>query len=278
MSRPELDLTTRPLVMGILNVTPDSFSDGGEFFAPERALRAAAEMVGDGADLIDVGGESSRPGAEPVGAAEQIRRTQEIIAAIHGQFPALPISIDTQLAEVAAAALDAGASMVNDISALRGDAQMAKLVARRRAYVVLMHMQGSPRTMQLDPHYDNVVAEVRTFLEQRVEYALANGIDRGRIIIDPGVGFGKTVDHNLQILAGLNGLVSLAPVLLGASRKSFIGKVLGIDDPRKRQTGTIVANTIGLLSGVRVLRVHEVREARQTIELWMAMNSPSALW
>lgn len=277
MALHEIDIAKDILVMGILNVTPDSFSDGGEFFAPADAIRQAERMISEGADIIDVGGESTRPGTEGVPAAQQIRRTQPVIAAIHNRFPAVHISIDTQLAEVARGAIDAGADMVNDISALQSDPAMVRLVAERKVGVVLMHTQGTPRTMQNDPRYGDVVAEVRTFLAERIEFALANGIERNRIIIDPGIGFGKTVEHNLQLLGGLKRLVDLAPVLLGASRKSFIGKVLDIDEPRQRLTGTIVANTIGLLAGVSILRVHDVCEARQAIRLCEALTPPSTL-
>ncbi len=272
MNFPKLDLTSRPLVMGVLNVTPDSFSDGGQFADTAAALAHAGQMVREGADIIDIGGESTRPGAKPVSSAEQIQRTQPVIAAIRDQFPETHVSIDTQSAEVTAAAVAAGACMVNDISALRADPDMACGVAEAGAYVVLMHMQGTPTTMQVDPQYDDVVSEIEAFLRERIEFAVSCGIARERIIVDPGVGFGKTTEHNLQILAGLNRFTELGPVLLGTSRKSFIGKILGIDDPQRRLSGTIVTNTIGLLAGVSILRVHDVLQARQAVELCQAFR------
>ncbi len=204
MDAPELDLTGRPLVMGILNVTPDSFSDGGKFMDVGGAVGHAGRMIRDGADIIDVGGESTRPGAQPVLPAEQINRTQPVIASIRERHAQIPISIDTQSAEVASAALDAGATIVNDVSALRADSDIACRVAEAGAYVVLMHMQGMPRTMQQNPRYDDVVSEIEAFLKERIEFAVSNGIERERIFLDPGIGFGKTVEHNLQILGNLS--------------------------------------------------------------------------
>ncbi len=275
MNMPDLNLSGRPLVMGILNVTPDSFSDGGQFLDPHAAVAQAEQMIRDGADIIDVGGESSRPTARPVCASEQIRRTQPVIAAIRENHPNVYISIDTQSARVAAVAIEDGANIVNDISALRTDVDMARLLAETRAYVVLMHMRGTPETMQDNPHYDDVVTEIEAFLTERVEFAVSKGIERERFIIDPGIGFGKTVRHNLQILACLKRFTDIAPVLLSTSRKSFIGKILGLDDARERLTGTIVTNTIALLAGVRVLRTHDVREARQTVDFYCAFGEMS---
>ncbi len=267
MDAPELDLTGRPLVMGILNVTPDSFSDGGRFMDVGGAVGHAEQMIRDGADIIDVGGESTRPGSQAVPATEQIKRTQPVIASIREGHAHISISIDTQSAEVASAALDAGATIVNDISALRTDLDMVCRVADAGAYVVLMHMQGTPQTMQQNPQYDDVVGEVEAFLNERIEFAVSSGIKRERIIIDPGIGFGKTVEHNLQILANLRRFTASGPVLLGTSRKSLFGKLLGIDNFEERLTGTIVTNTIGLLAGVRILRVHDVREASQAVAI-----------
>ncbi len=265
MDAPELDLTARPLVMGILNVTPDSFSDGGQFLDVGDAVRHAEQMIRDGADIIDVGGESTRPGAQLVPAAEQIKRTQPVIASIRERHAQIPVSIDTQSAEVATAALDAGAAIVNDVSALRADTGMACRLAEAGAYVILMHMQGMPRTMQQNPSYDDVVSEIEAFLKERIEYAVSSGILRERIILDPGIGFGKTVEHNLEILANLGRFAALGPVLLGTSRKSFFAGLLGIDEVEERLTGTVVTNAIGLLAGVRILRVHDVQEARHTV-------------
>jgi len=258
--------------MGILNVTPDSFSDGGEFMETAAALRQTERMIREGADIIDVGGESSRPGAQPVDAAEQIRRTRPVIASIRRRFADVVVSIDTQLAEVAEAAIAAGAAMVNDISALRTDQAMASVVADAGIRVVLMHMQGTPRSMHLRPNYDDVVGEIKTFLEERIAFAASRGIERDKIIIDPGIGFGKTVEHNLAILADVKQLVPLGPVLIGTSRKSFIGRVLAIDDPAGRLAGTVVTQTVALLAGVRILRAHDVREARHAVELITALR------
>ena len=260
------------MVMGILNVTPDSFSDGGTFMDLCDAVGHAEQMIRDGADIIDVGGESTRPGSRAVPAAEQIKRTQPVIASIREKYVQIPISIDTQSAEVASAALDAGATIVNDISALRADMDMVRRVADAGAYVVLMHMQGMPRTMQQNPRYDDVVGEIEAFLRERIEFAVSNGIRRERIIIDPGIGFGKTVEHNLQILANLNRFAAIGPVLLGTSRKSLFAELLGIDNVEERLTGTIVTNTIGLLAGVRVLRVHDVKETCHAVALCEAIT------
>ena len=253
--------------MGILNVTPDSFSDGGRFTDIGDAVGHAEQMIRDGADIIDVGGESTRPGSQAVPAAEQIKRTQSVIASIHERHAQIPISIDTQSAEVASAALDAGATIVNDVSALRADSDMACRLAEAGAYIVLMHMQGMPRTMQQNPRYDDVVSEIEAFLDERIEFAVSNGIRQERIIIDPGIGFGKTVEHNLQILGNLQRFAAIGPVLLGTSRKSLFAELLGTNEVEERLTGTIVTNTIGLLAGVRILRVHDVKEACHAVVL-----------
>jgi len=272
MDAPALTLNRRPLVMGILNVTPDSFSDGGSFMNAGGAVGHAEQMIRDGADIIDVGGESTRPGSQAVPAADQIKRTQPVITSIHERHAHIPISIDTQSAEVASAALDAGATMVNDISALRADSDMACRLAEAGAYVVLMHMQGVPRTMQQNLYYDDVVGEIEAFLEERIEFAVSSGIRRARITIDPGIGFGKTIEHNLQILANLSRFAAIGPVLLGTSRKSLFAELLGIDKVEERLTGTIVTNTIGLLAGVRILRVHDVKEASHAVALCEAIT------
>ncbi len=276
MNATELIQTASPLVMGILNVTPDSFSDPGRYFDSEQAIQRAEQMIVEGADIIDVGGESTRPGAAPVSADEQIRRTRPVITAIREKHPSFPISIDTQWSSVARAAITAGADIINDISALRTDPEMVHFAAETRVPVILMHMQGTPRTMQANPRYDDVVNEIWQFLAERIEFAMHHGIARERIIIDPGIGFGKTVEHNLQILAGLRRFTKLAPVLIGTSRKSFIGKILGLDDPQERLTGTIVSQTIALLAGVRILRAHDVKEAKQTVQLVKSFLSAQA--
>ena len=257
-----------PLVMGILNVTPDSFHDGGRYAEPAAAVDHALGMIAEGADIIDVGGESTRPGSSPVEAAEQIRRTQPVIERLRERNADIPISIDTTLSEVARAALDAGANIVNDISALRGDPALAPLIAERQASVILMHMQGTPHTMQQNPHYDDVVGEITSFLKQRIDYAISQGIARERIIVDPGIGFGKTVEHNVQIMAHLDAFKACGcPVLIGPSRKSFVRKLLATTDPDDVLHGTLACVAAAALSGVDIIRVHDVAPAKKTVAL-----------
>lgn len=256
-----------PVVMGVLNVTPDSFSDGGVYLDTSAAVDRAEWMVDQGARVVDVGAESTRPGAEPVSAREQIARAVPVIRALRRAHRQVVISIDTRLAAVADAALDAGAELVNDVSALRDDPELGPMIARRGAGVVLMHMQGQPQTMQTaggGPRYDDVVAEVKTFLAQRLEWAESVGIDRSRIVLDPGLGFGKTVQHNLALLARLDEIVSLgSPVLIGASRKSFVGQVTGVEVPAERLAGSLACAVWAAVKGASIIRVHDVA---QTIE------------
>ncbi len=245
-------------VMGVVNVTPDSFSDGGRYLDAGAAVAHAVELAEEGAVILDVGGESTRPGAEPVGEAEELRRVVPVIECLRATLPDIRISIDTCKAAVAAAALDAGADLLNDVTALRGDREMAALVAERGVEVCLMHMRGEPRTMQDDPHYDDVVAEVASFLSDRVAFAVSEGIVEARILLDPGIGFGKTVAHNLELLRRLDEIVALGqPVVIGTSRKSFLGRLTGreVDD---RLAATIATNVIALERGARIFRVHEV--------------------
>lgn len=265
----------RPFVVGILNVTPDSFSDGGWFYDSQAAVEAGCQMADEGADVIDIGGESTRPGSAAVSADEQIRRTQPVIAELARRFgsdgPA--ISIDTRLAAVAQAALDAGATVVNDISALRDDAEMAGLIADRGAGAILMHMKGTPADMQVSPVYADVVGEIRGFLAERVETAVRAGIPRERIIADPGIGFGKTTEHNLEIIRRVREFRSLGvPVMIGPSRKRFIGQILGIEKPADRLMGTIAVVAAVALAGVEMVRVHDVREARQVMDMCAAIS------
>jgi len=268
-----VDLTGRPLVMGVLNVTPDSFSDGGDYFSAEAAAGRAADLVEQGADIIDVGGESTRPGSEPVDAAEQIRRVVPAIEAVRRISESVPISIDTRLAAVARAALDCGADVINDTTALRDDKDLAELAARRRVPVVLMHMLGRPAIMQESPRYDDVVEEVCSFLGERVAAAVAAGIERGRIMVDPGIGFGKTAEHNLALIRRVDELLELGqPVLLGPSRKRFIGQVLGIDEPKRRQWGTGAVVACAAMAGVHIVRVHDVQAMRQVVEMCWALR------
>jgi dihydropteroate synthase len=259
--------------MGILNVTPDSFSDGGLFFEKQDAVAHGMALEQAGADIIDVGGESSRPFSEPVSAEDEIRRVIPVIEELVERV-SVPISIDTTKVEVANRALDAGAVIVNDIGALRLDPDLGRLVADRDVPVVLMHMLGTPKTMQKDPHYDDVVTEVKDFLANAVARAEAAGIDRRKTVIDPGIGFGKTVNHNLRLIEGLGALQALdVPILIGPSRKSFIQKLLGSDDER-REIGTQAAVTAAALNGAHIVRVHDVERTRETLKLVDAiMNS-----
>lgn len=263
------DLGRRTLVMGILNVTPDSFSDGGRFFSLESAVAHARQLIREGADIIDVGGESTRPGAEPVPAEEELRRVLPVIRAIRKEF-SVPISIDTYKAIVAEAALAAGANIVNDISALRFDPQMVEVVAHARVPVVLMHMLGTPQTMQQNPVYTDVVREIKEFLGERIAFARAHGIRE--IIIDPGIGFGKTVAHNVEILRRLSELKDLGcPILIGTSRKSFIGKLGGTEENplpiSERLEGTIASNVIAVLHGAQIVRVHDVAAMKRALAI-----------
>jgi dihydropteroate synthase len=272
----ELDLTGRPLVMGVLNVTPDSFSDGGEFFDQSVAVERAGEMIRQGADLLDVGGESTRPGSDVVPIAEQIRRTQPVIAAVHEAYPNVPISIDARLAEVAAAALDAGACIINDVAALRDDPAMASLAAEREVPVILMHMLGRPKTMQKDPRYDDVIGDISAFLAERIGAAVEAGVARERIIVDPGIGFGKRTRHNLEIVKRWREFAALdAPTLIGPSRKRFIGTVLDVEDPHERVLGTAAVLAAATLAGVHVVRVHDVKEAVEVTRICHAITDPS---
>jgi dihydropteroate synthase len=245
-----------PRVMGIVNVTPDSFSDGGLWLDPAAAIRHGRELLAEGAAILDVGGESTRPGASPVGAEEELRRVVPVREGLAGC--AAELSIDTCKAVVARAALDAGATLVNDVSALRHDPALAALAAERGTGVCLMHMLGEPRTMQADPRYGDVVSEVKAFLEERMAFAVREGVAEERILLDPGIGFGKTVDHNLELLRRLDELVALGrPVVVGTSRKSFLGRITGRDvhDPLP---GTIATNVLALERGAAVFRVHDV--------------------
>jgi dihydropteroate synthase len=256
-------------LMGVVNVTPDSFSDGGLYLDPTTAIAHGRELAEAGAAILDVGGESTRPGAAPVAAEEELRRVEPVVAALAGVAEA--ISVDTSKAAVAEAALDAGASIVNDVTALRGDPEMAALVADRGAGLVLMHMAGDPRTMQVNPEYGDVVGEVRDFLAARMEAAVAAGVDESRIWLDPGIGFGKTVEHNLELLRGIPELATLGrPILLGTSRKSFIGRTDG-SETDSRLGGTIATSILAALSGAAVLRVHDVREMAQALKVASAV-------
>ena len=264
-----------PLVMGILNVTPDSFSDGGDYFEPDAAVARALTMIAEGADIIDVGGESTRPGAEPTPEDEQLRRTIPVIRAIRGRDPDVAVSIDTRSAAVARRALEAGADMVNDVSALRDDPEMADVVAGSEAAVVLMHRRGTSADMQEGggPHYDDVIGEIAAFLCERRGVAAARGIDRARILFDPGLGFGKRVEHNRMILRYLDRLVALGqPVLVGASRKRFLGRGSEDDEPKERLAGSLACAAIASMAGAAIVRVHDVRATVEVVRLCAAVQ------
>jgi dihydropteroate synthase len=258
-----------PKLMGVVNVTPDSFSDGGLYLDPEAAIAHGRELAAAGAAILDVGGESTRPGAEPVDEVEELRRVIPVVTGLAGS--GAEVSIDTSKAPVAAAALDAGAAIVNDVTALRGDTEMAALCAERGATVVLMHMLGDPRTMQADPRYDDVVADVGAFLAERLQAAVAAGIAEERIWLDPGIGFGKTAEHNLELLRRLPELRRLGrPLVVGTSRKSFIGRLDG-SPASERLGGTIASSVMAAAEGAEVLRVHDVAEVAEAMKLAAAV-------
>ena len=267
-----LQLSDTPIVMGILNVTPDSFSDGGLFLDPQIAVNHALKMIYDGAALIDIGGESTRPGAKSVDFDEQIKRVIPVITGICQQSTT-PVSIDTNHHQVARAALDAGASIINDISALRFDPKMTDLVVSAQVPVIIMHMLGTPRDMQVNPTYQDVVAEVKNFLAERVDFAVQAGVNRSQIVVDPGIGFGKTIQHNLLLLKHLDEFHQLqVPLLIGPSRKSFIGKVLELDDPADRLFGTLGVAAHCVALGAQIIRVHDVKQICQVVQIIAAIQ------
>jgi dihydropteroate synthase len=248
-------------IMGIVNVTPDSFSDGGEWFERGAAIAHAEQLVAEGATILDIGGESTRPFSEPVPLEEELARVVPVIEALADSDRAggAQLSVDTMKLEVARAALDAGATYVNDVTAFRHDPRLAALVAERECDCCLMHMLGDPRTMQVDPRYDDVVSDVRGFLEERAAFAVAEGIAEERIMVDPGIGFGKTVGHNLELLRRLDEIVALGfTVLIGTSRKGFLGRLTGREDPHDRVAATVATNVLALERGAKVFRVHDV--------------------
>lgn len=264
----------KPMLMGILNVTPDSFSDGGRYLEVSAALAQGLKLAEEGAEIIDVGGESTRPGADSVAAEEQIRRVIPVIEALAAALPEDRfISIDTTAAKVAEAAVQAGATLINDVSAGRDDPQMFQLAARYRLPIVLMHMQGTPKTMQANPVYQDVVSEVLQFLQARVEAAQRAGVAQEQILIDPGIGFGKRKSDNLKLLAHIDRFVATGlPVLLGTSRKRFMGQVLEVTDPTELISATVATTALGVMVGVKVFRVHDVRENRQALEVAWAIR------
>jgi dihydropteroate synthase len=274
MGRP-LPLDARPLVMGVLNVTPDSFFDGGRFLDPGAAVARALAMEEEGADLIDIGAESSRPGAPPIEEGEELRRLMPVLEALAGKL-AIPVSVDTAKAGVARTALAAGASLVNDITALRGDAGMGRLIATTGAGLVLMHMQGTPATMQRAPRYTDVVGEVRRFFGERLRAASDEGIAPEQIILDPGIGFGKNLQHNLALLANLEAFEDFGrPLLVGVSRKAFIGQILD-RAVEGRLAGTAAAVALAVLHGARLVRVHDVRAMKDAVRMVEAVERERA--
>jgi dihydropteroate synthase len=271
-----LDLSTPPLLMGILNVTPDSFVDGGRYTVVESALARAEEMARDGAALIDVGGESTRPGAEPVPLDVELKRVIPVIQTLAARLPSIPLSVDTSKAEVARQALEEGASLLNDISALQ-DPWMPVVARDHDAPVVLMHRQGTPLTMQEDPTYRDVVQEIIEFFRERIAFAQSKGIAINRIILDPGIGFGKTTAHNVNILQRLPELVALGhPLLIGVSRKAFIGRIISGEGlplpPEERAEGTLAANLWAAAQGAHILRVHDVRATCHALAVWRRLG------
>ncbi|MBU77873.1 MAG: dihydropteroate synthase [Candidatus Marinimicrobia bacterium] len=269
-----LNKPSNTLIMGILNVTPDSFSDGGKFDTPEQAASHASKMIEDGADIIDIGGESTRPGAEPVSIDEELNRTIPVIEAIRDQSDCI-ISIDTYKSKVAESALDAGANMVNDISGLTFDEGMASLVAEKETPVVIMHIKGLPLDMQEDPHYDDLIREVKEYFTAQITKAKEAGISDAHIILDPGIGFGKRLEDNFELIRELKQICAMEyPILIGPSRKSFIGTVLNLPIT-ERLEGTLASITAGVMNGARIVRVHDIMAVRRTIaitEKIMGMN------
>lgn len=273
----DLDLSSKTHVMGILNITPDSFSDGGLFYEPERALEHALKMVEDGADIVDIGGESTRPGSEPLPEEEEIRRVVPVIKRLSAQIK-VPISIDTYKSRVARAAIEAGASIVNDISGLRFDPEMKKVVAEYKVPVVIMHIKGTPKTMQLNPTYEALIPEIMDYLREGIMIAKEAGIPEELIIIDPGIGFGKTFEHNLEIINNLREFTYLErPILVGPSRKAFIGKILGDVPPLMRFEGTLAAVAISAYNGANIVRVHDVPETVKVLKVVDAIRKEKIL-
>jgi dihydropteroate synthase len=261
-------------IMGVVNVTPDSFSDGGLFLDTDDAVRHALELVAEGADILDVGGESTRPGAEPVAEDEERRRVVPVLERVAAERARVQLSIDTSKRDVAGAALDAGATYVNDVTAFRADPGMAGLVAERGVECCLMHMLGEPRTMQDDPRYEDVVSDVKAFLEERLAFAVAEGVPEERVMLDPGIGFGKTLEHNLELLRRLDEIVALGrPVVVGTSRKSFLGRITG-REVGERLPGTIATSVLALERGASVFRVHDVAPVRDALAVAAATVGP----
>ena len=270
----KLEFNKKPLIMGILNVTPDSFSDGGKFFSLDKAVKHAIQMEKEGADIIDIGGESTRPGARPISIKEEMNRVIPVVKKLIDKIK-IPISIDTYKSKIAQKTLDIGASMINDITALRGDEKLSEVVAEYDVPICLMHMKGAPQNMQVNPEYDDVVEEIKDFLKERSEYAISKGIKKKNIIVDPGLGFGKRtgkgVEDNLEILNRLRELTNLGyPVMIGASRKTFIGNFFGDGETlpvSKRLEGSLATAIVAIVNGANIIRVHDVKETRHYVDI-----------
>ncbi|MBM4135877.1 MAG: dihydropteroate synthase [Nitrospira sp.] len=272
-----LDFSQKTYIMGILNITPDSFSDGGLYFDKHAAIERSYRMVEEGADIIDVGGESTRPGSEPITIEEEIRRTIPVIEAIAKEIN-VPISIDTYKSEIAKKALDAGASMVNDISGLRFDPMMTEVVSEYKVPVVIMHIKGKPKDMQQDPVYEALIPEIMDYLRVGIRLAISTGISEDKIIIDPGIGFGKTFDHNLEVINNLKEFTLLEkPILIGPSRKAFIGKILGDVPVTERLEGTSASVAVSIMNGANIIRVHDVKEMARVVKVVDAIKSEKVL-
>ena len=261
-----------PIIMGVVNVTPDSFADGGLFFDQDAAVRQALALVAGGADLLDIGGESTRPYSDPTPLEEELRRVLPVIERVRAQSP-VPISIDTYKSKVARAALDAGANIINDISALRFDPDMVHLARDAAVPVILMHMQGTPRDMQSKPHYDDLIGELHAFFEERLQFALSHGLPREFLALDPGIGFGKTFQHNMEIINNLDAFLDLGcPLVIGPSRKAFLGHLLGGRPPAERDLGTLAALAVGVQRGAHLVRVHNADYAKQFFTILNAIG------
>lgn len=268
----EIPLNKKTCIMGILNITPDSFSDGGDFFDIDSAVKQAVSLQEDGADILDIGGESSRPGSKQISATEELSRIEPILKELIPIIK-IPISIDTYKSHVAERALELGASLINDISAMRMDSDMAKVAAQKNVPIVLMHMQGKPQTMQLNPHYESLIDEIKIFFRERIDYAISAGIKAENIILDPGIGFGKTLEHNLKIIKSLDRFRSLGfPILIGTSRKSMIGNILNLP-PKQRLEGTSATVTASILNGAHIIRVHDVKEIKRVVVMADAIKN-----
>ena len=267
-----ISLGGSPLIMGILNATPDSFSDGGKFNTTKKATNHALKMIDDGADIIDIGGESTRPGSKQISLNEEINRTIPIIKSLRKLNDSILISIDTSKSEVARQAMEEGADIINDVTSYNNDLNMPEIVRKYEAGIILMHMQGTPENMQIDPSYDNVAWEVSEFLNKKILDSIESGILKESIIIDPGIGFGKNINQNLTLLKNLDKFTKVHPTLIGLSRKSFIGKIIGEKDPKDRLAGSLGATAFSIIQGAHILRVHDVKETRDVCEIFKHLH------